>query len=327
MRVFLVGSARPLAEETPGKVVAKVRTMEPIDPAPQISVIIPSYNYARVLPRALDSVLAQVTVDTEVIVVDDGSQDDTAEVIAGYSERYPALRVIRQANAGPGAARNRGLRAARGTYALLLDADDELLPDALGILRTLASEHPDAAMFLGAQISVMADGRERLRLPKAVPHAAAVTLAKRYLLQKRITISHGCSLFRRDLLLRRPYPENLRAGEDIPVFAYLLVSAPVVVSNQALARIYKHPDSLRHDRREEEERALTMVEEVFATLPDECQSLRRRYTAQRYLSLFRAAMRDGDTSSARRFYRCALRLSTLQALRWTYLRKAVRLHV
>jgi hypothetical protein len=99
----------------------------------------------------------------------------------------------------------------------------------------------------------------------------------------------------------------------------------VALTNRPLARIHKHADSLRHSRENEEEYALGMVREVFASLPDECQVLRRRYTAQRYLSLFRAALLAGDRRSARRFYAQALRLSPLQAARWTYLRKAVRL--
>lgn len=289
-----------------------------------ISVVIPAYNYAHLLPRALDSVLGQMTDDVELIVVDDGSRDNTAEVLADYAARHPQLRVIRQANAGAAAARNHGIREARGRYALLLDADDELLPEALATLRAVVNAQPQVGMVLGAQLSVYPDGRERLRLPTPVPVASPRELARRYLLQKRISISHCCSLFRRDLLLERLYPEELRTGEDIPVFAHLLVSAPVALTEVPLAKIYKHADSLRHNRDNEEEYALGMVREVFAGLPPECQPLRRRYTAQRYLSLFRAAQNAGDRAAAKRFYRQALRLSPLQALRWSYLRKGLR---
>lgn len=292
-----------------------------------ISIVIPTYNYAYPLSRALESVLAQRADDVELIVVDDGSTDHTGEVLARYVACYPGLCVIRQANAGPAAARNTGIRAARGTYVLLLDADDQLVSDALASLRKVLGEQHGVGMIIGAHVSVYPDGRERLRVPAPVPAGSPLELAKCYLLDKRIAISHGCTLFRRDLLLQRPYPENLRSGEDIAVFAHILLSAPVAVTNRPLARIYKHPGSLRHDRQNEEERAALMTSEVFASLPGECQPLRRQYEARRFLSAFRAAVLAGDRKSARRFYLRACRLSPRQALRWSYSRKAIRLFV
>jgi len=292
--------------------------------APLITVIIPAYNYAYLLPRALDSVLAQWAEDIELLVVNDGSRDNTAEVLAEYQDRYPQMQVVHQSNAGAAAARNHGIHLARGRYALLLDADDELLPKALDTLREVVASNPQAGLILGAYISVHANGRERLRLPTPA-NGSALQLARRYLLEKRISISHCCTLFSRDLLLQRPYPEGLRKGEDIAVFAYLLVSTPVALTQQPLARIHKHADSLRHNRDDEEEVAQGVLREVFASLPAECQPLRKRYEAQRYLSLFRGALLDGDSLSARRYYRHALALSPLQALHWSYLKKALRL--
>lgn len=292
-----------------------------------ISVVVPAYNYAHLLSRALDSVLGQWADDLELVVVNDGSTDGTADLLVDYQNRYPQLQVLTQANAGAATARNNGIKLAQGRYALMLDADDELLPQAVACLRDVIAANPQAGLILGAQLSVYPDGRERLRLPTPVPSASAHQLIKRYLLQKRISITHCSSLFRRDLLLQRPYPQSLRTGEDIPVFAYLLVSAPVTTTNQALARIYKHADSLRHNRNDEEVVAQGMLREVFASLPAECQSLRKRYEAQRYLSMFRAAQLNSDSATARRFYRHALKLSPMQALRWSYLRKALRLLV
>ncbi|MGH8440133.1 MAG: glycosyltransferase family 2 protein [Pseudomonas sp.] len=289
-----------------------------------ISIIVPAYNYASTLPRALDSVLAQWAADIELIVINDGSRDNTREVLDAYQARYQGrVQVVHQENSGVAAARNRGIAMARGTYALLLDADDELTLDALETLREVVARESQAGMILGAQISVYPDGKERLRLPTPVSGKVSQR-AEDYLLRKKISISHGCSLFRRDLLLQRPYPESLRSGEDVPVFAYLLVSAPVVCTDRPLARIYKHSGSLRHSRADEQYVAEGMMREVFKSLPAECQSMLGAYEAQRYLSRFRAAYLQGDREGARRLYFKAFKLSWRQALQWRYLRKALK---
>ncbi|MVW74636.1 glycosyltransferase family 2 protein [Pseudomonas xionganensis] len=294
-------------------------------PETLISVIVPAYNYAHLLPRALDSVLAQLADDVELIVVNDGSTDQTSALLADYQGRYPAIRIIEQENGGAASARNHGIREANGRYALMLDADDELLPDALSCLRQMVAHHPEAGMLLGGYVSVYEDGRERQRMPTAVPAAPADQLIRQYLLEKRIAISHGCSMFRRDLLMQRPYPESLRNGEDIAVFAFLLISAPVALTTQPLVRIYKHSDSLRHSRTNGEAYVVEMVHHVFSSLPASCQPLKARYEAQRYLSLFRAALLAGEAEQARYFYKAAFKRAPVQALGWSYLRKALRL--
>src|SRR5262245_50985738 len=94
-----------------------------------VSVIIPLYNKATTVERTLASIDAQTIRDFEVIVVDDGSTDGSADLIAAWPE--PRIRLIRQENAGPGAARNKGLAEANGRYVAFLDADDEWLPEFL----------------------------------------------------------------------------------------------------------------------------------------------------------------------------------------------------
>ncbi len=91
----------------------------------RVSVVIPSYNYGRFIAQAIESVLAQTVAAHEIIVVDDGSKDDTIERLAGYSGR---VRLIEQPNAGVGAARNTGARAATGDLIAFLDADDLWTP-------------------------------------------------------------------------------------------------------------------------------------------------------------------------------------------------------
>lgn len=100
--------------------------------APVVSVVIPAHNDAQFLRDALDSALAQTFDDYEVVVVDDGSTDETPQILAEYAERHPAcIRAIRQDQSGASAARNRGIRASRGEFVAFLDADDMWLPSKI----------------------------------------------------------------------------------------------------------------------------------------------------------------------------------------------------
>jgi len=105
-----------------------------------ISVVIPTFNRSDVLRRALDSVFAQTTPAEEVIVVDDGSTDDTSDWVV---RDFPDCNYIRQENRGVSAARNRGIRAARGEWIALLDSDDEWLPKKLERQRTALANEPE----------------------------------------------------------------------------------------------------------------------------------------------------------------------------------------
>ena len=115
---------------------------------PAVSVVIPLYNKEKFIVRALKSVFAQTFQDYEVIVVDDGSTDRSMEVVAKCTD--PRLRVIRQANAGPGAARNRGARESISKCVAFLDADDELLPNFLAENLSNLKENSDCMMSLCA---------------------------------------------------------------------------------------------------------------------------------------------------------------------------------
>jgi glycosyltransferase involved in cell wall biosynthesis len=104
-----------------------------------VSVIIPAFNYGRYLPEAIESALNQEHMAREVIVVDDGSTDDSGAVVSRYGA---AVTYIRQANAGLSAARNTGIRAARGSYIALLDADDSWSPRFLSTVLALWRDRP-----------------------------------------------------------------------------------------------------------------------------------------------------------------------------------------
>ena len=118
----------------------------------QLSVIIPVYNAERYLCRCLDSVLTQTLRDIEVVCVNDGSTDGSSEILADFARQDPRVKVLTQENLGQGAARNRGLEAAKGEYVYFMDADDELaLADALERLFNEAERERLDALFFDAE--------------------------------------------------------------------------------------------------------------------------------------------------------------------------------
>lgn len=110
---------------------------------PLVSVVIPAYNAAATLADTLDSVIGQTYPHIEIVVVDDGSRDATAEVLARYA---PRVRAIRQANGGLAAARNAGLAAATGEFIALLDADDLCEPERIGAQVAFMASRPDVVL-------------------------------------------------------------------------------------------------------------------------------------------------------------------------------------
>jgi amino acid adenylation domain-containing protein len=122
----------------------------------QVSVIIPAYNSARFLAEAIESVLAQTYPVSEIIVVDDGSTDETKEICS----RYPIIKYIHQANQGLVGARNTGLQVSKGEYVLFFDSDDYLLPNAVAAGVNCISAYPEAGFVFGNYVfqSINSDG-------------------------------------------------------------------------------------------------------------------------------------------------------------------------
>lgn len=124
---------------------------------PSISVVIPTYNRAKIVPKALASVFAQTFPAAEIIVVDDGSGDDTRQVLAGYGDR---IRAISQSNGGLSAARNTGILAAESEWIAFLDDDDEYVPERLAIAAETIALHPEINVHATNTALVSEDGAE-----------------------------------------------------------------------------------------------------------------------------------------------------------------------
>ena len=121
--------------------------MGPDPTAPLVSVVIPVLNGARFLAEAIQSVLDQTYRPLEVVVVDDGSTDDSVAI----ARSFPTVFLIEQPHAGPGAARNRGIADSEGEFLAFLDADDLMPPDKLELQVGYLNEHPTVGCVLGRQ--------------------------------------------------------------------------------------------------------------------------------------------------------------------------------
>jgi len=116
---------------------------------PAVSVIMPAYNAERYLTGAVASVLRQSFADLELLIVDDGSADRTVEIAQQFAQRDPRVRVLQQANAGPGPARNTGFHAARGRLFAFLDSDDEWDAEFLAEHVAILDARPDVDVLVG----------------------------------------------------------------------------------------------------------------------------------------------------------------------------------
>ncbi|MGE8360839.1 glycosyltransferase family 2 protein [Pseudomonas sp.] len=298
-------------------------------PGVTISVVIPAYNYAAVLPRAIESVLAQAESagSVELLVVDDGSTDDTVEVLEQLLVRYPErFRVLRKGNGGASSARNAGIREAKGTYLLFLDADDELAPGALQALTEHLIAHPYSRLVIGGHIGVSPDGKCREHIPEHLPDDPVQRL-RAYLLDKRLALSNGACVMHRDVFERGNYPEAFRSAEDIPVFAQALANYPCSLIDRPLALVHKHDDSLRHQFSHAKAGGLALVDEVFSPrrLDARFQDLKPEFYVQRSLSLFRSAYLAGDADAAKQYFSAAFRCDWRVIFKGAYMRKAIRL--
>lgn len=294
---------------------------------PRVTIVIPAYNYAHVLARALTSVLLQCKAHHEVIVIDDGSTDETPVVLDSLSLQHPGeFRVVRKENGGLASVRNRGITEAAAPWLIFLDADDELAAGALEAIDNHLETHPSTEMIIGGHIAIEANGRRREHKPGVLPNDR-VARVRAYLLDKRITLANGACVMHKNVFSRGNYPERFRNAEDIPVFAQALGNHSCSVLAAPLAIIHKHDDSLRHQFHHAKATGMNLVDEIFSVerLDKRFSGLKKKYAAQRNLSLFRTAYLAGEVGDAKSFIAAAFAEDWKVIFRVSYSRKALKI--
>ena len=210
---------------------------------PGVSIIIPAYNYARFLPFAVESCLRQTYSNFEVIVIDDGSKDNTPEVMARYG---PPVRYVHQQNAGLSAARNTGIREAKFDYVCFLDADDLLLPTHLSdSMAAFTKLPPDYALVACDDVLVDVDG-------KPLPFTVHVPVRPREVtlmdILMRTRFSPTGAVARKAVFAEcGGFDTTLRSTEDRDMWIRIAAKRRVWHQGKVLVEIRKHGNNMSNN--------------------------------------------------------------------------------
>jgi glycosyltransferase involved in cell wall biosynthesis len=267
-----------------------------------ISVIIPAYNVAGFVRQAVDSALAQTFRDIEVIVVDDGSTDGSAETLRDLND--PRLRVIRECHGGSAAARNAGLRLASGNLVAFLDADDRWAPQNLERQSAFLESHPEVDMTFVHSLVVDEEGHS-LGF-KCSSCVGAISLAR--LLRSNEIGNGSCLLLRREALDRAGwFDPKLVACVDIDVWMRVasLRAGNVVAIPEVLTFYRRRRSQISSDWRRMEAGYLQLLESLRRVAPLEVKREEFRSRAGRYRYYARLAREAGDARTAARLFATA----------------------
>lgn len=229
-----------------------------------VSVIIPCYNGARFLAEAIESVLVQIYPAFEIIVVDDGSTDDTAKVAA----RYSGVRYIRQENQGLSAARNHGAQESHSHYLVFLDHDDRLLPDALEIGVECFDAHLECGFVFGLCRLISGDGSllpsEKIQKANYQDHASYEMQ-----LSGRSLVPPSTAMFRR-LIFNAVggFDLKLYRSQDYEIYLHISRLFPIYCHNQVIVEYRLHQNNMSLSTMNEFEAVLKILDNQWVHIKE-----------------------------------------------------------
>lgn len=205
----------------------------------KFSVIIPLYNKAPYVAKAIQSVLSQTINDYELIVVDDGSSDDSAEIAAQAIKGYGNCRLIRQENAGVSIARNNGVAASNGECLCFLDADDWWEPTFLEEMSKLMADFPDAGIY-GTNYTIVDETKHKTRVsPVGVDEnfeKGYINYCQVYAKTLAMPIWTGAVCLPRQVFVAmKGFPKGIKLGEDFLLWIHIALQYKVAFLNKPLA--------------------------------------------------------------------------------------------
>lgn len=265
--------------------------------SPFVDIIIPAYNAARFLPAAIESVEAQTFTDWRILLIDDGSTDDTAAVVASYAERLGAkLKYIRQENRGLPAARNTAIRNSSAKLLALLDADDLWLPGRLAASVASFDSRPQAGVSYGLISWIDASGEITGTFqgnPAPVEGRVANDIYTR-----RMQLPCPSMTFRREAAERvGMFDETMRATEDRDLWLRIALHYEVAFVPEVIA-LYRLSSGTMSTDRERMMRAQRKFLDKHYGEPGCGFFARRRALARMYLQHAEVQARNGDRGAS-----------------------------
>ena len=279
--------------------------------APAVSVVIATYNRANYLAETIDSVLSQRFQDFELIVVDDGSTDETRRVVAPYGSR---VRYLYQQNRGPSAARNLGARKASADWISIQDSDDLCLPNHLETLYGYANKHPESGMVFanGSYLGGPAHDRETI-----IPAAKSRRLAEQGvrledLFDKSIVRLQAALISKACYDAVGGHDESLRISMDLDLSFRLISRYPVAYIDEVVFSYRRHSGNISGNQELRLLENIRVIEKLLDQNGEAEESLGKRRVAARlayrYYRLAKGRWKTGERDKSREALREAIRL-------------------
>lgn len=294
--------------------------MATMEKTPAISVVIATYNRANYLPATIDSILAQSFQHFELIVVDDGSTDNTAAVVAPYGDK---LKYIQQENRGPSAARNHGVRLARAPWIAIQDSDDLSLPNHLELLYRYAAAHPQCAMVFGngAYLGGPEHRRETIIPAEKSRRLAARGITLEDVFEKSIVRLQAALMSKASYDAIGGHDDSLRICMDLDLAFRLFVNYPVHYLDEVLFQYRKHEGNIGRNEELRLNENIRVIEKLMRDYPKAAADLGgarvARRLAYRYYRLAKGRWHRNQAVTAKQALRQAIALRPL-ALKYRY---------
>jgi glycosyltransferase involved in cell wall biosynthesis len=293
---------------------------------PDVSVVVPTWNRAHTLAASLASLCAQEGVALEVVVVDDGSTDDTPALLAGLAAADARIRVVHGAHAGIAAARNAGIAAATAPYVAFHDSDDTALPGRLAVPVGYLRAHDDVDMVvMNGRLLPPEDEPDGVEQPWVAPEVAR-TLTDRPIgvaevFRWNLGQLQGMTFTRRALDAVGPLDASFRILDDLDLALRVAARFRAVFLDRMAFAYRRHAGGIARDRATVREESIRLADKLVRTHPDVLAALGRdafrKRQARRWARLAASRAKAGDAVAARAAMAEARRLDPA-SLRWRW---------